>query len=349
MLYRKRFSSWLFAATLSIGLGACGGGSDQAAKLLRETFTGHHRVSSGEVAALVTVTPRGTSGLKSPIRLSLVGPFENLGQGKLPASAFTVSLAAMGTNAALTIISTGVSGFVSFEGQSYELPQKTYRALESSFGQLGSVSGTGKAGALGRLGVQPQRWLVSPQIVGDEGVQGVDTTHIRSGINVAALLGDLNKFLTHAASSNFPGGISASTRRRIAVEVKDATFNVWTGVADKTLRRLQIDLTVPISGQLSALLGRGAAIEVAIEYAKLNRPQMIVAPTKLAPYSEFQDKLRVLIQDFSGGLSGGSAAGASGGSSGGSGPNYQSYTNCIEMAGGDLHKMQRCAPLLNGQ
>jgi hypothetical protein len=52
-----------------------------------------------------------------------------------------------------------------------------------------------------------------------------------------------------------------------------------------------------------------------------------------------------LVQDFAGGLSGGSSAGASGGS----GPNYQSYTNCINKAGGDLRKMQLCAPLLNGQ
>jgi hypothetical protein len=347
MLYRK----WLVvAATLSIGLGACGGGGDQAAKLLRETFTGHHRVASGEVAALVTITPRGPSGLKGPLRLSLVGPFENLGPGKLPASAFTVGLAAMGTNAALTIISTGVSGYVSFQGQNYKLPQKTYRALESSFGQLGSVSGSGQAGALGRLGIQPQRWLVDPQIVGDEGVEGVDTTHIRSQINVATLLDDLNKFLTHATSSPFPGGISVNSRRRIAAEVKDASFNVWTGVADKTLRRLEIDLTVPIGGQLSALLGRAAAIDLTIEYAHLNRPQTIVAPTKLSPYIEFQDQLRVLVQDFAGGLSGGSAGrGSTAGGSGSSGPNYQSYTNCVQAAGGDLRKLQRCAPLLNGQ
>lgn len=341
MLYRKRFCSSLVAATLSIGLGACGGGSDQAAKLLHDTFTGHHRVSSGEVAAVLTITPRGTSGLKGPLRLSLVGPFENRGQGKLPASAFTIGLAAIGTNAALTIVSTGVSGFVTFQGESYELPPKTYRALESSFGQLGTVSGTGQPGSLGRLGIQPQRWLVNPQIVGDEGVEGVDTTHIRSAINVAALLADLNKFLTHAASSSLPGGISAATRRRIAAEVKDATFNVWTGVSDRTLRRLQIDLTVPISGQLSAVLGRAVAIDVTIEYAKLNRPQTIVAPTNLAPYIDFQDKLRVLMADFGMGLGSGGLIKRS--------SSAQSYTNCIQMAGGNLRKMQRCAPLLGGQ
>jgi hypothetical protein len=363
MQYRKRFVLWLVIAVAgSIALGACGGGGDQATKLLRQTFTGKHRITSGEVAAVLTLTPQGPSSLKGPIVLSLAGPFENLGAGKLPASAFTVGLDAMGTKAALTIISTGVSGYVTFQGQSYKLPQATFQRLESSFGQLGSVSGNGGSGGLGRLGIQPQRWLIAPQIVGDEGVAGVNTTHIRSGINVRALLADLDKFLRHAASSGvtgssgFPGGIPTATRRRVAAEIKNAAFNVWTGVADKTLRRLEIDLTVPVNGQLSLLLGRAAAIRVTIEYANLNQPQTITAPTKLLPYAQFQDKLRALIQDFEGGLlSGGSAAGGSAGASGdgglasGSGANYQSYTNCVEMANGNLRKMQRCAPLLNGQ
>jgi hypothetical protein len=174
---------------------------------------------------------------------------------------------------------------------------------------------------------------------------------------MAALLRDLDTLLRRAASfggagaSSLAQGIPAATRREIAGEVKNPIFNVWTGVADKTLRKLEIDLTVPVSGQLSALLGRSAAIGLTMAYANLGQPQTITAPTKLLPYSQFQDKLRVLIQDFESGLvSGGSTPGASatGGSSSSSGPNYGAYTNCIESAGGDLKKMQQCAPLLNG-
>jgi hypothetical protein len=343
-------------AVLTLGLTACGGGSNQATKLLRDTFAGRHRINSGSLAVALTVNPVGPSGLKGPLTVSIAGPFQNLGPGKLPASVFNVNLAAMGTDAAVTVTSTGSTGYVTFQGQSYKLPQATYQRLESSFAQLGSTPGASGSGVLGRLGIQPQHWLVNPQIVGDEGIAGVNTTHIRSAINVAALLSDLNRFLKRAASlgvagaTSFPQGISATTRQQIASEVKNPTFNVWTGVADKTLRRLEIGLTLPINGQLSALLGRSASIALEMEYANLNQPQSIIAPKKLLPYSVFQDKLRVLIGDLEGGLvGGGSAGGASSTGAAPAGPNYPAYTNCILSANGNLIKMQRCAPLLNGQ
>lgn len=348
----------LLVAAVSLGLAACAGSSNPATKLLSQTFAGRHRISSGDIALALTVSPSGASTMKGPITLSVVGPFQSLGAGRLPASSFDISLAAMGTAASATLISTGVNGYVTFQGQSYKLPPATFRRIESSFGQLGSGSRGGGAGVLGRLGIQPQHWLVNPRIVGDEGIDGVNTTHIRSGIDVAALLGDLNTFLRRAGplaaagASRLPAGIPAATRQRIAGEVKNPTVNVWTGVADKALRRLEIGLTVPVSGQLSALLGRSAAIGLTLQYANLNQPQRITAPTKLAPYGQFQDKLRVLLADLSGSVGTAGAtpsASGNGAAANGSGPNYQSYTNCINAAAGNLAKMQQCASLLNVQ
>lgn len=349
----------LLVAAISSAVAGCGGGSDQATSLLRQTFGGKHRITSGDVALGLTVSPSGGAAHKGPITLSLVGPFQNLGPGRLPASAFSLGLAAMGTGASVTVISTGASGYVTFQGQSYKLPPATFQRLESSFAALGPASGGGGSGLLGRLGIQPGHWLLDPQIVGDEGVDGVNTTHIRARIDVAALLGDLNTFLRHAASvgaagaGSFPGGISVATRQRIVAEVKNPTINVWTGVGDKALRRLEIALTVPVSGPLSVLLGRAAAIVLTVEYANLNRPQTITAPTKLLPYRQFQAKLHVLLADLEGALAPGAAnapgSGAGGSSATGSGPNYQPYTNCINAANGNLSQMQQCAPLLNGQ
>lgn len=354
----RRAVASLIAAALVLGLAACGGSSDQAMKLLRQTFSGRHRVSSGQLAMLLSVGPSpGTaSGAKGPIVLSVAGPFQDLGPGRLPASVFNVSLTAIGTTAAVTITSTGSSGYVTFQGQSYQLPPATYQRLESTFAELGSAPGGGSSGTLSRLGIHPQRWLVNPQIAGDEGINGINTTHIRAGIDMTALLADLNRFLTRAAAagvsanSGIPLGISAASRRRIASEVKNPTVNLWTGVADKTLRRLEVDLTVPVSGQLSLLLGRSAAIGLTMDYANLNQPQLITAPKKLYPYSQFQAKLRVLITDLEGGLvSGGSTGSSSGTATTGSGPNYQAYTNCINAAAGNISKIQQCAPLLGGQ
>jgi hypothetical protein len=305
-------SGLMIAALVALAVSACGGGSGPANRLLAQTFAGSHRIQSGKLGVRLIVSPSGASNSAGAVAFSLAGPFQSLGPGRLPASAFTVSVAGMGTETAVTITSTGSTGYVTFQGRSYQLPEATFQRLESSFAQLAAAPGQ-------RRGFHPERWLSNPQIVGKAAIQGVSTTHIRSGINVAALVADLNAFLQRASASGIAGAgalprpIAGADRRRIAGEVKNPTVNVWTGVADKTLRRLEIDLSVPVSGQVSTLLGRSAAIAVTMQYADLNQPQRITAPTRLLPYRQFQAKLRVLVRSVGGGLLLGGGGTTSGG------------------------------------
>jgi hypothetical protein len=283
------------AAALAIALAGCGSSSDQAVSLLHQTFAGEHEVSSGDLAVLLSVTRSGAGAGNGPVTVGLAGPFQSLGPGRIPASAFTVRLGAMGKRLAVTITSTGSSGYVTFQGQSYKLPPATFERLESTFARLSSASaGSNAAGALGRLGIDPQRWLVSPRIVGKEAIGGTSTTHIRAGVNAAALLSDLNALLRRTASAGATGTgnlLSPASRDRVAGEVKDAVVDIWTGVADKTLRQLVLELSV-----------HAAAIRLTMQYSDLNQPQTITAPTRLAPYSRFQDKLGGLLQEFAAGL-----------------------------------------------
>lgn len=370
----------LTLAVTALTIGACGSssGSGDAAKLLQQTFSGSHRVNSGNLDFALTVNPSGSSTLKGPITLSFGGPFQSLGTGKLPQSNFNVSINALGSGGSIGILSTGTAGYVTFQGASYRLPKASFQRLESSFSQLASPGGSTGSGVLGKLGIQPLHWLVNPQVIGDETVAGAPTTHIRAGINVAVLLGDFNTFLQKASSlgisgaASFPRGISAASRTRIAGEVKNPSFDVWTGKSDNTIRRLQINVTLPVSGQTSTLLGglRTAGIGLSMQYADLNQPQTIVAPTRILPYSQFQTKLKALIQGLqsgiggalsgstgSGALGGSGSSGTTGGSAGsgtstspssGSTSAYQAYSRCIQAASGNISKMQQCAPLLNG-
>ncbi|HTX31211.1 MAG TPA: hypothetical protein VMD09_07485 [Solirubrobacteraceae bacterium] len=350
-------------AVAGLGLAACGGGSnDQATTLLHQTFTGNHRINSGIVGLSLAVTPSGSSALKGPISLSLGGPFQSLGSGKLPQSDFTLTLGTSGGNVSVGILSTGSQGYVSFEGQSYQLPPATFQRLESSFAQLGSSPGSKSgSGVLARLGIQPQHWLVNPQVVGNEALDGTNTTHIRAGINVPALLQDLNTFLSRASSvgastAKLPTQISPATRSQIASEIHNPSIDVWTGTGDKTLRRLDLSLKLDTTGETSALLGPSAALRLTMEYANLNQAQSITAPKTVLPYSQFQDKLKVLLADLQSGLtSGGTGTGATGtsgtgttGSGGAASSTYQRYAQCIQAAGSDIANMQKCAPLLNG-
>jgi hypothetical protein len=82
---------------------------------------------------------------------------------------------------------------------------------------------------------------------------------------------------------------------------------VWTGTADRTVRRLQVELTVPVGGTLSAALGGLSSAHVALtmQYAQLNQRQTIVAPAHAQPYSRFGARLHSLVGSLQTGITGG--------------------------------------------
>ena len=318
----------LIVVAAVLGLSACGSSSNSnPSSLLQQTFGGTHTVNSGSVAISLRVNPSGSSTLTSPITLSFGGPFQSQGQGKLPKSNFNVSLSAQGKSGSLGILSTGSAGYVTLQGTSYQLPATTFQKLESSFaGLASSPSGSGSgSGTLAKLGIHPLNWLTHPSVVGTETVGGAQTTHIRAGVNVAALLADVNTVLAKASSlgvtgaAKTPSNISPATRQQIAGAVQSPTFDVWTGKSDKTVRRLSIELTVPVSGQISSLLGgmRSAQIGLSMQYSNLNQPQTISAPTNVRPFTEFSAKLQSFLSAVQGSLGG--VAGATGSGATGSG------------------------------
>ena len=353
----------------SLGLTACGSASSGSANpntLLSQTFTGTHKVTSGNLNLTLTIDASGSSLLSGPITLSFGGPFQTRGAGKLPESNFTVSATALGRSVAVGVISTGTAGYVTLQGASYRMPQATFQKLESSFSQLASTPGSSSgSGTLGRLGIQPLKWLTNPTVVGNENVGGAQTTHIHAGVNVNALLTDLNTVLEKASSLGVSGantlksGIPAADRTKIASEIKSPSVDIWTGTSDKTIRRLTITLTLPITGKTSSELGglKSADISLTMQYSDLNQPQTIKAPTTVRPFSEFQSKLNAFVQQLQGAAggalgsgssssSGGSSSGSSGGTSTRSSSNVTKYGRCIQAAGGDVGKMQKCAALL---
>jgi hypothetical protein len=347
----------------SLGVAACGssgGSSGDPKTLLNQTFSGTHKVTSGVLSVNLTIDPSGSSVLNGPVTVSFGGPFQTRGAGKLPESNFVVSASALGRSVSLGLLSTGTKGYVTLQGTSYQLPAATFQKLESSFSQISSTPGA-SSGSLAKLGIHPLQWLTHPTIVGSENVAGTQTTHIRAGINVDALLTDLNTFLQKASSVNVSGasslksGLSPATRSKIAAEVKNPSVNVWTGTDDKTVRRVTIALTVPVTGKTSTELGgvRSADIGLTLQYADLNKPQTITPPTTVRPFSEFQTKVSAFVQTLNG-ATGGALGGSSssGGSSGGTTPStgssasVQKYSQCIQQAAGDVGKMQKCASLL---
>jgi hypothetical protein len=358
----------LVLALLAAGaVAACGSSSStgsasgaDAQTLLKQTFTGSHSVKSGVISFNLTVTPSGSTVIQGPISLTLSGPFQSRGSGKLPASNFSVSIDALGHHGQLGVISTGTAGYVTLDGTAYQLPAADFQKLDSSFSGAAGGAGTG---GLSKLGIDPMHWLTNPTVVGNENVGGTSTTHVRAGINVAALLNDVNTFLQKAAATGatgttgIPSSLSPSTRQTIANSVKNPTVDVWTGTSDKTLRKLSINLNIPVSGKTSTTLGgiTSAGVGLTLQYTQLNHPQVIAPPSNVQPFSGFTTKLQSILQSVAGLGAGGlgsigtgtGSSGSSGSASSGSTTNITKYTSCIQAAKGDVSKMQKCASLLN--
>jgi hypothetical protein len=350
----------VLAALAALAISACGGGgsSSNASQLLKQTFSGHHTIKSGQLALSVSVTPSGSSTLTGPISLSFGGPFQSYGSGKLPASDFTVSVHALGKGGSLGIISTGTSGYFQLQGASYQMPATTFNKLEASFSKIGSSSSSGSSSTLSKLGISPLHWLSNPTVAGNETVGGAQTTHITASVDMSALLGDLNSVINKVGGSAAATarGISPATISKIAGSVKNPTVDVWTGTSDHTLRRLLINLTVPVTGSASTALGgmRSAQFSLSIQYSDLNQPQKITAPSNLRPFTEFAAQAQAFLQQLEGSFAGGALSSATGGSSTSSGtsaPNVsavqlQKYSKCVQRARNNVTKMQACSTIL---
>lgn len=352
----KQVACALLAAALAVlALAACGGGGSpqQAKALLRQTFRGTHQVNSGKLSVRLAVAG---SGSKAPLELNFGGPFQSQGKGTLPKSDFTINLSALGGSATLGVISTGTNGYVSLQGAAYRLPASTFRQLESSFsGTTGSSSSSGSS-VLSKLGIDPLAWVENPTVVGNDTVGGANTTHIHAGVATGKLLTDLSTVLQKASSLGISGGsklasgISAATQARISREVRHPTLDVWTGTSDHTLRKLEVGFDLPVNGALATLMGglRSARVSLLLQYSDINQPQTITAPTSAKPFAEFVSKINSFVRGLQGAVTGSAGGLPSTGSSSASGKTLQRYTQCIQSAGGNVSKMQRCASILNG-
>jgi hypothetical protein len=356
----------LSAVVAALALAACGssssgsGSSGGAQSLLKQTFASGKPVKSGVLGISFTLTPSGSSTFTTPISFSINGPFQSRGAGKLPQSNFTIAISALGRKGQLGIISTGTGGYITLQGAAYQLPAADFQRLESGFSSVGASSQGG--GGLSALGINPQHWLTNASVMGSDTIGGTDTTHIRSGVNVTALLQDINTLLGKASNSTgttLPSSIPPATRQKIAASIKNATVDIWTGKSDKVLRKMSLSVTVPVTGRLSTLAGgmTSAGIGFTLQYSNVNQPQTISAPTNVAPYAQFTAKLQSVLSGLEGSVGGGAlgstgsmGSGSSSGSSGSAATTdkIKKYSACIKSAGQDVLKMQKCASVLNG-
>jgi hypothetical protein len=334
-------------AVAAVTVAACGtagdagsptGGSGSARALLQTTLRSGHAIHSGVLSLKATLTPQGGAS-SAPMTISFGGPFQSSGSGGGTESDFTVALAASGQRLSFGLRTTSTAAYMQLAGTWYRLPAKQFAQLRKSLGVAG-------AGSLPGLSVSPLHWLSDPQVVGDATVDGVPTTEVRARLDVAAFAADLASLLSKQSAdpalkrSGVPTTITPAQRRQLVAALQHPWVNVFVGRDDHLLRRATLDVAVKVPAKQSAQLGgvNSLGATVTLDYAQLNRPQTITAPSDAKPYSQLSRQLLGL------GSSLGSASSGSGSTAAGAASKYQA---CLQKSAGDMAKLQKCASLID--
>lgn len=374
MLQRLRSLTPLFVLTALVvpaaAVTACGSSSastEDAQKVVRETFNGQKKVDSGNLTldATAKLDASGAAGqqLKDPVTLKMSGPFQSRGETELPMLDLDLTVGGAGQNFSAGAISTGEKGYISYQGKDYAVPDKVFQQYKKSFAQQQKQDKSKSQLDLAALGIDPQKWLTNPKNEGVEKVAGTDTIHVSAGVNMGALLDDVGNLLkrtdqlglSQQQRQQLPSKLSSSAKKQIQDSVKKATVDIFTGKDDKTLRRLELAVSFDVPQNLrSQVQGLNAGdVTLKFEVADLNKKQDIKAPANARSWNELQQQLGLSAlggalsgsgssnggssgatgtTGSSGSSTGGNSIGSGGGISAGDRKRTQRYLNCVKKA-----------------
>jgi len=195
--------------------------------VLEETFGGEGGVAGGFLEAGVEFTLFDGASTYSQ-RFALEGPFE-LGSG---APSFDLGLTVEqgdGPAAEARLASTGEAGFLELGGVDYEIDPAVFERLARSF----------EAGGDPFDALDPSRWFLDASLEGTAEHGGVETVQVSGPAIMSRLFDDLRELT---------GMLGLPALGPLGGKNADATLDVFSGLGDSVLRRLE--LTIPVEGEL---------------------------------------------------------------------------------------------------
>lgn len=358
---RHRIAAVLAAsAAAALGIAACGGdegGDEDPQELLEATFSNQQEVTSGRFDLSLDVTAEGGDD-EGDLTASLGGPFQSE-EGAFPQFDLDAELdldsASQDFSGEAGLTSAGGSGFVSFQGTDYEVPQDAFDEFSQIYAQLQQQTGSEDQGGnlLSSLGIDPTGWLTDLSNEGDEEVEGTDTIKITGKADVPALVEDLRKIAKQAPKA--VGDLSPDELGeldQLTDLIEDAEFSFYTGADDNLLRKVEasVGLNPPETEDSPDSLSFGFSLTL----SELNDAQEISAPADAQPLQGLLDAFGVQLP---GGGGGGGGDGGGGGGQGAalpeaggapaepSGESTAAYLECLAQAQGS-EATQKCAELL---
>jgi hypothetical protein len=354
---------------LATALVACGGDDDEGGAgedpqtVLNQTFSGdNEKVESGNLSLTLDVDVSGDED--ATIDAELSGPFEDQGEGKVPKFALTVNVSGSGGDDDFSfdggLTSTGDAAFVSYQGSDYEVDQSLFdqfaQQIEAGAGQQGQNEERTQQ-LLDALGVQePTELLTNLTNEGTEDVEGTETVHISGDLDVDRTVEAVKGLIGNASLLGQLGGDTGELPDpdqldQVKDAVKEAHFDLYSGVDDHILRRLGVTLSIEAEGD-------SADIGFEFTLSEVNEPQTIEAPANPKQFRDLLSDLGVpaaALGQLGGALGGDALGGGGGGGGGGGAPTLpstpdadaaQRYLNCISQAdtAADLQQCQSLAP-----
>jgi hypothetical protein len=338
----------------------CGGGDGDGAsadedtsvdQVLKDTFSGEKKVDSGKLDLSLKIDVQGgSSQVQGPISLSLTGPFQTEGKGKLPQFDIDAAFEGAGQSFKAGLTSTGDKAFVNFQGTEYAVSNQVFQQFKAGYEQAQKQSAEkNDQQSLATLGIDPRRWLTDAKNAGEAKVGDTDTIKITGGVDVNKLLDDVNTALEKArnlgveGSDSLPEKLTEEQKQQAADAIKDLSVEIYTGKDDTTLRRMLVNMGVDADdgGQKTS-----GTLTLDFQLLDLNEDQSIEAPSGAKPFDELLGQLGGLGLGGAGGSGSGSGSG-SGGGSGASAEDLKKYSDCVTEAGSDTAKAQKCAELLS--
>jgi hypothetical protein len=282
--------------------------------------------------------------VSGPVTVSLSGPFERTGDGRLPKFRLTARFSGAGQDIRAGATSTGDKGFLSLNGKNYVVDDQVFAQFKQGFQQAAKQSNGGSAQSFASLGMDPRKWLTNPVNAGEAKVGDADTIKITGGVDMAKLLDDVNAALEKASSLGLQGAgqvpekLTEAQKQEVVDAIKDPKVEIYTGKDDKVMRRMVVSLG--LDDQASDTTG---TLSLDFSITDLNEGQDIAEPSDAKPFDQ-------LLEQFGGLAALGAAAsggsGSSGSSSGGSAADLEKYSDCLTDAGQDVAKARKCAELL---
>ena len=294
----------ILAALLTLVIAGCGGSDDSGSggqeansdqsvdDILKQTFEGEKKIDSGKLDLKLNIDAKSSSSssLQGPISLTLSGPFQSEGKGKLPKFDMDAAFEGGGQSFKAGLTSTGTKAFVSFQGTDYAVTDDVFQQFKKGYEQAQTQNKKQGDESLATLGIDPRKWLTDAKNEGEAKVGDTDTIKITGKVDINKLLDDVNTALEKVrslgvqGSADLPEKLTDAQKKQAADAIKDLSVEIYTGKDDSTLRRMVVDMQID-DGTDSGTL------KLDFSLLDLNEDQEISEPSNPKPFNQLLSQL----------------------------------------------------------